>query len=75
MERHNIPYDYIVDQCKRGGPNCLACRTLGKPKGSDNNGRDGLALYVAERMTHKESIDNMRKSYYCEHNIMGVILP
>ena len=36
MERHNIPYDNIVYRCERGGPNCPACRTLGKPKGSDN---------------------------------------
>ena len=36
MERHNIPYANIVDRCERGGPNCPACRTLGKPKGSDN---------------------------------------
>ena len=33
MERHNIPDHDIVDGCQPGGPNCPACRTLGKPKG------------------------------------------
>ena len=31
MERHNIPYDNLVNRCEPGGPNCPACRTLGKP--------------------------------------------
>ena len=32
LEKSNTPYDR-VEQCEPRGPNCPACRTLGKPKG------------------------------------------